>query len=259
MSTEPPASLPDDELPPEEVRARDLVATPVPPLAATEVDRLVARALEDAPPIVVPRPSATRWRGPAPWQVAAAVVLLVSIGLALVYTGRDQGDEVASTGAGDAPALETAEEAEPPADEAATADADGGTEAFDLPAHGAPTTTAPGADGASGAARLPVPYLGAFAGPDDLRRALADGFAADAELPAGIAAPSDASVDRCDDQVQIVLDTGAAAITRGFALVDDLVVLVYEYDRASFADGSPTTLVVAVGIDACQQVVAFER
>jgi hypothetical protein len=35
--------------------------------------------------------------------------------------------------------------------------------------------------------------------------------------------------------------------------------LVYEFAAASYADGSATTLVAAVGVDACDPVLTFER
>jgi hypothetical protein len=238
-------------------RARAAVgAAAVPALDPSVVDDLVGRALDaadDGTVVPLPRAGAGR-RGPAPWMVAAAVLLLMAAGLALIYTGRDQ-DQSAMTVGDDAPSALADEEA-------GAEGADGSRPADDLsaaelPQHGA---AAPEAGIATTVDANDVGFLGAFDDPAALRTAAATQLVASTEAPpADATEPSVESLDRCDQQLRAVLETEATSIERGWALVDGDTVLVYGFERPAFSDGSPTTVVAAVGIAACEQVVLFER
>jgi hypothetical protein len=248
--------------------AADRVREPVAPLDAATVDELVANALA-AP--VVPLP-ARATRGPAPWLVAAAITLLVAVGLGLVWSGRDGGaSDQASTGADASSSAgatvdeSTAERTDPDASDGASTEAlDTSGDTAEAPAEsseGAPTSTIPPMD----AAIAPPVDLGTFATGDDLRAALADAFPVPGpELGSGTSpnatvAPSSEQVERCATQLQVTLELEDGPLQVGYAAVEDAPVLVYEFAADSFADGSPTTLVAAVGTEACEQVVFFER
>jgi hypothetical protein len=243
-------------------RARALVASSSTPSLAPDVaERLLDAAIDAADRPLAPVAPLRRWRGPAPWQVAAAVILLVAVGLSLVYTGRDQVDDLASTAA---TSLDDGAEGEQLAGGSEGLDGSNGAgpEALDLPPHGGDlATSAPASRGGVAESAGPeATYLGSFGSADELRAALALVTEADQTVQApAIDPPSVASLDRCDDQIQVVLEIDAPASIRGYALVDGRVVLVYEYARPSFADGTPTTLVVGVGVEACEQVITFER
>jgi hypothetical protein len=71
--------------------------------------------------------------------------------------------------------------------------------------------------------------------------------------------PSSEALARCEQQLQITLELDDAPLASGYAVVDGRLVLVYEWDHESFTDGRPTTLVTAVGNDACDEVALFER
>lgn len=236
------------------------LATPVAPLADDEVDALIAGALEQ--PLAPPAPSSRRRGGVPQWAVAAVLVLLVGAGLALIWSGRT--DDAEERSAGDAATSEQAGEAA--ADEALPEDlvlpdhgsgAMDGTESSTASGAGAATTTtSPPAAAALG----PLTFVGSFGTGDELRAALATSFdPAPGADGSEVEVPADAAVERCQDQLEITLGLEGAPTNRGYAVVGDEVVLVYEYDRASFADGSPTQLIAAVGVDACQEVVFFER
>jgi hypothetical protein len=238
--------------------AARLEGAAVAPLPHHQVDALIASALDEP---LAPGAVAGRHRRSVPqWAVAAVLVLLVGAGLALIWSGRT--DDAKEMSAGDA--ATTAEQAgDAGADEAVPDD-------LVLPDHGggagmessastsgeATSTTSPPTASALG----PLTFLGTFGSGDELRSALATSFspAPDADGTV-VAAPSDAATERCQDQLEITLELEGGPTARGYAVVDGETVLVYEYDRASFADGSPTQLVAAVGVDACQQVVFFER
>ncbi|MCU1372331.1 MAG: hypothetical protein JWO77_3525 [Ilumatobacteraceae bacterium] len=264
----------------EELRAAAAqVAAPVAPLDDDTVDTLITAALDT--PVAPPRVAARRRRGATPWLVAASVILLMAVGLSLVWAGRGSEDDQAgasrtasgqqdtSAGDGDAESSfsgtgsSSAEASDPPADAATP----GG--------HGSPTTVVP-----SSSAELPVLYLGSYDDADELRTATATSFA-DALKASGTALqydttepadeqtgattrteadmPSAKAVDRCAQQLQVTLSMKAGPLQTGYATVDDRSVLVYEFAAASARDGKETTLVAAVGVDACDEVVIFER
>jgi hypothetical protein len=231
--------------------AAAFVATPVSPLDADVADRLVTTAA------ATPR---RRGRGPTPWLVAAAVILLVAVGMTLVWSGRDTGSDEASS-------QRTAADAAEPETEL---DATEGTEA-------PPTTLSPDAaagalDGATpergtssesvtSGAPSTAPFLGSFDDADELRTAFATTLAPadEAEPPADVEVPFDEAFTRCAEQLAFTLDLDGDPLASGYAVVDGMLVLVYEWDHESFEDGRPTTLVTAVGRDACDEVALFER
>ena len=51
----------------------------------------------------------------------------------------------------------------------------------------------------------------------------------------------------------------APPVQTGYATVDDEPVLVYEFATTSARTNKETTLVAAVGVKACDEVVFFER
>lgn len=282
---------------------RVLRDAPVTPLDATTVDRLVARSIEEVghqqprdgdgdgdgedhdDAAVNPLAPGSRWANRAPqWLVAAAVVALVAMGLGLIWSGQQGGDDqVATTGTdtvtetspedqagddgaggddgaapGDAPAQGDGEaQADAP-----DSDADMGEDAAEPgaapePDGEAPPTTA-GVGGATGAE---IADLGEFDSPDALRELLRTEFPDDLPLTSGSVpeSPTVGAVERCRNQLQQVFGIEILPTDTGFAVVGDQPVLVYEFDAPSFDDGSPTTLVAGVGPDACQSVLTFER
>jgi hypothetical protein len=187
--------------------ARDLVAAgEVAPLPDATVDRLVAAALDplDAPtaidtdpvatgqgddgqgegegdseadgtvPIVAPGPSRRSGTVP-PWLVAAVVLLLLGIGLTLVYTGRDDGTDVAFDTVGSSIADgSAATDAGRSTDEETAA-----LESGDAPDVAGTAVDAPSTTGAPQAGTTSAPVLvplGSFPDPDALRVHLRDGF-----------------------------------------------------------------------------------
>lgn len=240
-------------------RARRALATAtVDPLPPDVADRLVATALEGEDPVVVPiAPRRPRRAGPPGWAVAAVVAVLLGIGLTLVWQGRNADDQQTAGGrttadetvAGRDAGRSAADLTEPEVADASETDAllpDHGA-----PTEGAPTTIAP----APGTATV---ALGTFPDPDALRESLATTFPTTSATTAD-PAPSDAALARCAKQMRLTLSLDAGPTHQGWATVDGEQVLVYEFPSRSFTDGSPTTLVTAVGAEACDQVAIFQR
>jgi hypothetical protein len=229
---------------------------PVDALRDSTVDRLVATAIDGAE--APPAPSG-RLRGPSPWLVAAAIVVLLAVGLTLVWRGRGSDHETTANAA--ASAEQTAGSAS--IDDAAKGES--GTATTLSPSAGSdhgidtdvvPTTTIP--ETLATAAPLD---LGTFADGDSLREALATAFPttpATADLTAGAVPPTD-KIARCDAQLQVTLKLDDAATHIGYAEVAGRSVLVYEFAAEDLRNGSATTMVAAVGTDACDQVVIFQR
>ena len=237
---------------------------PVPPLADGTVDELIATAL-DTPVAPARRTSTT------------SVVLLMAVGLSLVWAGRSSDDDQASA----TKASESADGIEAAGGgsvaDSASPSAEERTAAGMVPGgHGAPTTTA----AATGSQAVPpIVYLGTYPSGDRLRAATASSFTealdasgsplefGDPDPGAGgeeinrtmPAPPAQTAVDRCAEQLQITLSLEAGPLQTGYAVVDDTDVLVYEFATTSARDAKETTLVAAVGADACDEVVLFER
>jgi hypothetical protein len=285
-----------------------LRTTPVTPLDAATVDRLVARSVAEAgragpgpaddagdagdadgsdadgrDVVAAPvTPTAGRIARAPWWLVAAAVVTLVAAGLGLIWSGQRGGDDqVASTGAdaatetsgetSDETSEETSGEA-PAGDNAAAPDDTAGEDgaASEAPdGAGAAPGEAPGPHGevppsTAGAGRVTaaeITDLGDFVSPDELRERLGTEFPDDLPLTSDSAPgnPTTGTAQRCRDQVQQVFGIETMPTATGLAVIDDQPVLVYEFDAPSFADGTPTTLVVGVGPEACNSVLTFER
>lgn len=250
LAADPAAQVRRDQL----LAARDLLAgSTTPTLAAAQVDALVGHAIDGTS--AVPAPVRGR-RGPAPWLVAAALALLVALGLTLVWVGRGASDEVATS-------ADSAESSGGGASDEDAFDAIGGHAAPEV-ADGAGSDVAPTTESAAGLQVDPsLVDLGTFEQPEDLRSALATSFPPFEGLDDGAterAVPRAAAVDRCAEQLQVALDLDEDQLGQaGFATVDGREVLVYEWSTESFQDGTETTLVTAVGADACDEVVLFER
>lgn len=258
--------------------ARDLVAAAgVTPLPEQEVDRLIATAVvaTDAtapgpgaagdpdgptPPVVAP-PSGRRPDPVPAWLVAAVVVVLVGIGLALVYTGRDDGTDVAFDTVGQS--ISGASDATAGADDGGSAsldapDAAASATAESDPAEDPPATTAAGEEaGTTGTAPELVP-LGAFVDADALREHLRAGFPApDPEAPPATETDVDAAF-RCLGKIDAMFGTGSEPVHVGLATLAGEATVVYELPyRAD--DGRDTTLVVAVGELTCIPSLSFQR
>ncbi|WP_421117986.1 hypothetical protein ACE2AJ_11285 [Aquihabitans daechungensis] len=251
----------------------------VPPLDDDVVDQLIATAVDT--PMAPPRPASSRASGATPWLVAAAVIVLMAIGLSLVWAGRSTDEDQASATKSDAATLQEssdATESSGGSSDSSFSAGDAGAESeMGLPGgHGAPTTTAATA---SRSADLPVLYLGSYPSGAKLREATARSFAdawkasgsplvfdADDSAPEDSAnarlqqeQPSARAVSRCADQLRVTLSLQGDPIQTGYATVDDKPVLVYEFATTSARSDAPTTLVAAVGVDACDEVVIFER
>lgn len=248
-----------------------LRSSSVPPLDGDVVDELIATAVDA--PVAPTRPASAGRSRATPWLVAASVIVLMAVGLSLVWAGRgDDEDQAGATRRTTLASAETSSDA--PEADATFGDASGAgaSEAAPLGGHGAPTTIAP--QDASRTMDLPVVLLGSFASGAELREATASSFTpsttatgsspADGEATGDqardrAAPPSDAAVDRCAQQLQVTLSMEAPPTRVGYATVDGKDVLAYEFATTSARDGKPTTLVAAVGVEACDQVVIFER
>lgn len=251
------AASPDAQARLEELRAAATAVSTaaVPPLDDATIDGLITTALDA--PVAPTRSSAGRPRRPAPWLVAAVVIVLMALGLTLVWAGRGSQDDQASAkfdsvGASISVGDQEAS-GEPRSSFSGGTAAD--TEQAAAGGHGADTTIASSASETP----LSLTYLGAFDSGDLLRAATASsltGAPSTAEAPE---APSDASVDRCAEQLQVTLSLKAGPSRAGYSTVDDKDVLVYEFPATSAVDGTDTTLVAAVGVAACDEVVIFER
>lgn len=261
--------------------ARRLVAEArVEPLAPSVVDDLVAAALagaqtdgddagadadeagdaahelaadhDDGGVVAIPAPRRPARRLPAA-LVAAAVIALLVVGLGLIRRGLDSSDEDTAARFDKVGSSITADEA---GGKAAGAEA---SSASDLAADASTTTVAlPGLTEPATAASPPDPvtvtYLGTFPDADALRRALAQGPPAAAER--GVAR---AAVDRCQQQVATVLSLEDPPLSVGQAVVGGRSVLVYTYAYSVADDPTVTRLVSAVGQDACDPVLTFQR
>lgn len=254
--------------------ARDLIRTPVEPLDAATVDQLVAGAIAagGAPAthagggalddqVVAPlAPRSTR-RAPTQFLVAAAVVAMVAVGLALVWSGTRVSDEPTET------ATELPDTADPNgARDRGTSNDDAGGSAEAEPAevpddapdgHGAVPSTIP-ADEAEEAAELVD--LGHFRSENDLRNELRAAFPPGAGTVPDDEAPSVASVDRCTEQARTILgdEVDGEPTGQGLAVLDARDTLVFEF-AATSVTGEPTTLVSVVDLQTCDLVLNFYR
>ena len=235
-----------------------IAASGVPPLDPDTVDRLIGEAI-DTPlaPVRTERPR----RRLAPLAVAAAVVVLMALGLTLIWAGRGAKSDQASSTAKSGSVASTI------APESALAAGSAGTSAPQPSAGGSATTTNSGS--ASDYAASGVQFLGTFPSGAKLREATAVSLAKASALEdvarangnAGTSSkvPTDKALARCADQLKVTLSMKAGPTATAYAIVDGDLALVYEFDTTSAKDGTPTTLVAAVGATACDPIVIFER
>lgn len=256
-------------------------AAPVTPLPSATVDDLVARALavaDEAPAgpddvvatttpvgddggaeaIVAPLRPRGGAAGVPRWLVAAAVVLLVAVGLSLVWSGRDDGTETATTNQ----ALERADDADGSGGGSATEGEGSADQGDDAAAQEelVPSSPAPPSAGESPSRGVEVTDLGEFATLDELRSSLATSFPTDLGAVADADAPSGAAVLRCQQLMVEVFALEGEPTAIGQATVDGQPYLVYEFDAVSAADGTtPTTFLTVNDPTSCDAVRSFER
>jgi hypothetical protein len=241
----------------------------VPPLAPAVADSLITRALAaadgvDEPqtqdPAVVPIPRGRRL--PPTWLVAAAVLVLVAIGVGLIVAGS--GNHTSSTDA--TTALGASSHS---AEKSAGADSTsaGSTGAGRSPSTGgaAATTTRPNQTpaldngltvDASGVG--PILDYGRFGDSDALRKAFATSWAAGARhggTPEETVSAK--SAERCGEQVASLLSLRVGPDHIATAKVGSEPVLIYEFPAKASSDGRAT--VAAVSVATCAPVVIFER
>jgi hypothetical protein len=240
---------------------RALAAATVEPVAPEVADRLVVTALASDGADVVPlAPRLARRAGPPGWAVAAVVAVLLGIGLTLVWQGRNADDQQAASGpttATDEGVGGNAERSSADLTAPEVAKDAAGTDSL-LPDHGAPTEASPTTVAPAPGPGAATVALGTFPGPDALRESLATAFPTTSATTVD-PAPTEASLARCAKQMRLTLSLDADPTHQGWATVDGEQVLVYEFPSRSYTDGSPTTLVTAVGAEACDQVAIFQR
>ncbi len=254
---------------------------PVAPLDPTTVDQLVSRALAEADvepgsepetgsepatgqpggpsPVVTPLAPARARRSAPPWLVAAAVVVLVAVGLGLVWSGqRDDRDQASDTAA-----LAVDEDA----------GSGGGSDGSDQESATSEDEVSAGrGDDAPAAESDEAPVTGEAPPLTDGLRSLGD-FPDEAALRSALAStvptgrsttsaevPASDEVARCDTQVRHVFDLPDPPTATVLATIADEEVLVFGYERASFEDAStPTTFVTVVDPATCTPRLSFER
>lgn len=254
--------------------ARDAVAqAPVPVLDPAAIDALVAQAIDRgtapaAEPGGVVTPLAPRRRtsaGTQRWLVAAAVVVLMAIGLGFVYSGTHsddtqdagvvlQDDQASSQGDASNP--------EPSINSSAERGEDSAEAPPDHGAPGQPDAAVPTDPGAEADAQAPAELteLGTFDDKDALRAELRAGFPQDAELVEG-PRPTEANVTRCNNFIQTVLvdlSLSADPDAVGQATVADKAYLVYEYAVDGGIEGG-SKLLTAADLDSCNLLFSFVR
>jgi hypothetical protein len=251
--------------------ARDAVATAPEPLGADEVDGLIVIALDpDASTAadagsaggsiddaaVMPLPPRRRGRPPV-WLAAAAIAVLLGIGLVLIWSGRSSEPDRRSTA--QSGALESRSAGE----------ASSGAKATVL----APTATSSGADDrAKSADAATTGDLGSYPSVAAFRRAFATSFPAHRDESAPTASYSTAQFDRCAEQLQQTLALPAGPTHQGSATIAGKPVLVYEFAGSAATSpatstsatstsvtGTSATTVAAVGTVACEPVSIFQR
>ncbi|WP_426570664.1 hypothetical protein [Aquihabitans sp. McL0605] len=237
--------------------ASDRVAgSPIEPLPADTVDDLIASALDA--PMAPAKPARAARSGPAPWLVAAGVAVLMAIGLSLIWAGRSSQDDQASSTAAEASTTAAAESS-------AKSDTRAGGHGSDSSAADAQLDSSTAAPTTTKSLAAQATYLGDFATGAKLREALGGGGAWTAATGSFGSAktadvPAAAAIDRCAQQLQVTLSLADPPVQVGYGKVGTDPVLVYEFSTTSVVDKkTPATLVAAVGVDACDQVVIFQR
>lgn len=268
--------------------SRALADTPIRPLDGATVDQLVSRALlasddqgtpdGDHPATAVTAlPSGPKAadafggdvasgglaltahqarRMPPTWLVAAAVILVVALGIGLVVSGRDTrgNDQAVKTAATESTAGNQGSASN--STDATSSDAAAAGQASE---HGAASGAAPSTTQGPAFSAARAVDLGTFATPRALRTALADRFPDAPATASSGGAPATTALQRCGTQVAVTLNLKSDPLRVGYATVEGRQVLVYEFASTSFTDQTPTTLIAAVGNQSCDPVVTFER
>lgn len=219
--------------------ASELASQPPAPLSSATVDASIEGALSEQHPLAPPRQVAARrsrprrTAGPAPWLVAAVVILLAGIGIGLVVTARPSSQRQKATSS--APTTV-------PGGHGKSADAE----------------LAPSASGGS-----PLPYIGDFATPAALRTRLAARIPAGQQSAATSRAPGllTGQADRCSTVVEardprLVRSNRRAVVAASLA---GQPVVVLEYAAKAVDSQRQTTRVMVVGSAACDERVDFQR
>lgn len=264
------------------VASHGLGARTVTPLPAHTVDQLIGRALAEAeaPSASTGPPSSARVADPdevvtplAPprrkgarvpsWLVAAAVVVLVAIGLGLVWAGtqRNGDDDLASSSVQtSAPTQERSNEDRAAEDGAASGGNDSSQgEAPGAALPGSDPTSVPGANADPSFGGLPLVDLGRAPNLAALREAVAEGFPAGAPTVTDSDRPSPEAVTRCGNLMMQIFELEQAPRAVGLAQVGSQTLLVYNFEAPSVRDGRPTTFVTANDLDSCDAAFTFER
>lgn len=233
---------------------------PLPALHRTTIDGLIARALDESDqPVVAPPVSRSGHTATPRWLVAAAIVALVAVGLGLVWSGRDRGNDVSTTASGQ---LSNRDKS------GAGGGADGKAQGQSSPerSSGSPRggqTDAAAADGTPRSELSPqstaVIELGEYRTLSDLRAALKTSFPTDSPSANGLEAPSQATVERCAALMTQVFQLPNPAGHIGRARVAGRDVLVYEFEAPSARDGAATTFITVNEPQTCDAQLSFER
>lgn len=234
-------------------RTVDLLSRPPTPLTAASADGLIARALAAsdadglAPPVVplAPPPrgamSRPRWQQ-TPLLVAAAIVVLMAIGVGLIVTATSSHH---NTDTAAEPRRSTKSQS---ADNRKAAGAAPKTTAANNPREVPPAASAVG-------------FIGRFSSPAALRLALRIKFPP-LLSPSSPGAPhvTRGQADRCAAVVE-ARDPGLTKprVRSAAALVGSQPVVVLEYRARALTSNRLTTRVIAVGVAACDERVNFER
>lgn len=262
--------------------SQGVAARPVDPLPTDTVDQLIGSALAEAGAPSTPTddpdaastervtplaPPPGRKGTPVPrWLVAAAVVVLVAVGLGLVWSGTrggDDGDLASSTAQTTTPSALNDQAGEGTASQGRAAPDAGGSADAESPEAAVPGATTPttsgSGDGLPDFGTLPIIDLGRSADLDALQESLADRFPIDRATVAADERPAPESLARCATLMMQVfeLDTGPRAV--GLAQLGSRTLVVYEFEAPSVRDGRPTTFVTANDPDSCDAALSFER
>ncbi len=245
-------------------RAIELIASPPSPLDDQAVNSTISAALDGArrnvsadPGVVsmLPSPGSTGSRRIPPWLVAAAVLILMGVGLTLVYTGRETSTDVAFQQVGSSLEPDTALTESADADNTAEREAAAAGAAAPDAADAVSTTSAVSSAGGTSVPTL-VP-LGSFESADQLREHLRSGFP---EAPPDVTNAEhdlDAAF-RCLGKIDTMFGTGSEPVHVGLATIAGDRTVVYELPYKA-TDGRQTTLVVAVGELSCIPALSFQR
>lgn len=238
-------------------------------LVAQAIERGTAPASETAGVVTPLAPRRRTAAGTQRWLVAAAVVVLMAIGLGFVYSGTHS-DDTQDAGVALEDGRAASQDDSPSPEPQVSSSAEQGEDSAETPPdHGAPgqpnqavpddpsDETSPDSDAQAPAE---LTELGTFDDKDALRTELRAGFPQDAQLAEGMR-PTEANVTRCNNFIQTVLvdlslSTDPDAV--GQATVADKTYLVYEYAIDGGTEGR-SKLLTAADLDSCDLLFSFVR